>query len=542
MSGDNISADGNGTDESPRQNNVTRRRLIQVLGASGVAGVAGCSADTGQSAETPTEPATDTAIETAEELAKSATIGVEFDVTSDRWGPVYPYYTRVFEPLVWPTHELKAAPWLATDWKQTGDKTWEFEIREGVTFHNGESLDAEDVIASLKDLLSREVVQQWLHMKPEEQRKVDDMTVELKTTRRIPVFPGTIAHNFVFAHPKDTLYITPKDDQQSVIGTGPYKVKKQKPEQFLTVSAFDDYWQGSPKMEELTYRVLRDENTRALALKSGEIHVGMMLPDSQLESINNSDETYAITQESTSVFVANFNTASEPTADVKLRKALNYAVSQKEIVEGAVNGIGTPGRGPISEIVWWSAHDSLPTYGPDKAKAEDLVEQSAYEGETLTLFAVPREGPENLMTQIIQQSAKDVGVDIEIKMLEEGGLDERVQNGEGNLYIEEFGTNSAAPDYIIRGLYHRDGYGSDEAIIEALPEEFHSLVDKGFEATDSEAKKNAYVEAQQIMMDSAILIPLIYREYVVGHSKDVGKFDYPPMKYTTRWEKLERSK
>lgn len=524
--------------ESSQQNNTSRRRLLHFLGASAIAGLAGCSAGNKTSTETATD--TEKGAETGKELRQSATIGVRMPVANgvegrfnyDNWGGVAEYYTRIFEPLTWATRDLKVKPNLATEWRATGEKTWEFDIRDGVTFHNGKPLNAEAVVFSLKKMLSLyDYVPKWSKTKPEGVRKVDDMTIEVENTRPYPGFPGHMTHlNFVIQHPDRTM--------GNPIGTGPYKFEEKEKGHHLTVSAFEDYWADTPQMKELTYRVIPDRNTRALALEGDRIDLGMELPTSQFEAINKSDNTVAVSQTRPKPVWLTFEN-TKPTTDIKLRKALNYAISQKKVVEGSQNDIGVPARGPVPNIVWWSMHDSLPKFGPNKAKAKTLVEESSYNGETLQLLAesdsqVPSP---KLIGQIVQQQAKDVGVDIEVKMMGGGAYNKAEKNNEGNIYLTEDSIPFAGSLYIFNLDPTRNYLKGFEGFKDV--EKVRSLAAKGLEAKKREVKKDALGEAQQILMKNAYIVPLFYEKYVNGKDKNFGKYAFHPFPTNQAWENLK---
>lgn len=175
--------DRNWLDESTHQNDGTeptatpsRRQLLHLFGAGGVIGLAGCFAgnEASEEAETATDTGTGTGTgtETGKELQESATIAISMDITGDFydiWGGVSPYYTRINEPLVWPTPDLKIKPWLATDWSATDENTWVFKLREDVMFHNGEVMNADAVIFSISEFIKEEpyVGTNMLKLKPE---------------------------------------------------------------------------------------------------------------------------------------------------------------------------------------------------------------------------------------------------------------------------------------------------------------------------------------------------------------------------------------
>lgn len=539
-------ANGGQRDALQRYNSTSRRQLLCLVGAGGVAGFAGCSTGDDGGAETDTEPDveqdTGTATATEEKLQQSATIGLPRSVTGDWtafYGGMSGYFTRVLEPLVWTNSKLKPKPWLATDWQATGDKTWEFSLREDITFHNGKSLNADAVDFSFKTFLNQSWTEGWL--KIEDVSPVDEMTVEITNTKPVGNFPATIAHNLVAVqHPNRTKGVGSKGQP---IGTGPYKVEEIKKGQHVKVSAYDDYWKSSPKMEELTFRELSDPNTRALALMGHQIDVGLELPMSQVESIKKAEKTNAQIESKPQTSLFYINTVRGPTTDIKLRKAINYAVAKKKAINGAMNGVGKAARGPIPPMIYWSNHDSLPAYGPDKAQAKELIKQSEYDGETIRILANPNSSFLNkpkLLVQVIQQAFKDVGLNAELQMTENLDKQEDAAAEGTHLYLDSPGTVSAGSDYLLQDVYHSENAQIAKWIPEPLPnEKVDTLLDKGLQAQDPEQKKEAYGKVQQIIMEKAIILPVAHPGWIAGTYKDIGKFDFPPRSEFSRWENIK---
>jgi len=521
-------------------NDFSRRRILRALGAGGAASIAGCTGgdqratpttgtgDAGQAGSTPGD----------EQLKDSATVAIKTDPTADTWavyGGVMGYYTNILEPLVWVNENLEKVPWLAKSWERTGDKTFEFTIREGVKFHNGEPLTADEVVWSFETILNEWTwASGWLHITPEGVRKVDDMTVEFTTIDVYPTFPGGIAHNLAAIQHPD------RERAGQPIATGPYKVEEIEKGQYVKTSVFDDYWR-EPAKTAIDFRVITDENTRSLALQGHDVDVAYGLPRDKVDSFRKSDKTDVITRLAAHSAFTEIHTKKAPTDDVKLRKALNYAVSQEALVESALNGIGQPARGVIPPVVYWSGHDALPKYGPNEEKARELVEQSDYDGETLQFIVEPVQ-PVNskLQAQVIQGAASEVGIDIDIKMMEEAAFEEALTNDGGHLFLEEKGSNSAAADYIIYDWYSEH----DGANWYDMGEKADSLIRKGFQTSDPQVKKESYVKAQQIMAEKAVVLPLYYTEYVIGTRKDVEGLDKGliPIVEMSRFTELEHLK
>jgi peptide/nickel transport system substrate-binding protein len=533
----------------------TRRTWLQMLGVGGAVSLAGCAGGDGGSQDDPYDTTTTTTTTdetttdgdtTTESEPKAATVALSTDPTADVWsvyGGVMPYYTNVLEPLIWVTDDMKLKPWLAEDWQSTGEKTWEFTLRDGVTFHNGEPLTADAVVFSFEQVLNEwSWAPGWLHLEPDTVTKLDDSTVEFTTTDPFPNFPGTIAHNMVaIQHPS-------RDREAGeVVGTGPFEVVDRKSQQHVKTEAFDDYWNGDVGLPALTFRVISDPNTRALALQNHDVDVAYEPPKNKLQSLKDGENTDAVTHLSPSAGSARLNIYKSPTDDADLRKALNYAVPQQLIVEEVLNGVGTPAKGPIADSIYWSAHEKLPAYGPDVEKAKSLVDESSYDGETLDLLVSNGLTSGKLLAQVLQQRFDEIGVTVEIQVMEEAAFDDAVRNGKAHIELNASGTNSGAADYLIYETFHSKG-DMNERLNEKNGtglynpgKEVDSLIEKGFQATDRDVKEQAYEEALQIVMDQAVVVPLYYSEYVVASYADVDSLDLRPIPEMVQWPSLDHA-
>jgi len=547
MAENGATADGHRADESPQRTDNTgiptpsRRRLLHLLGVGSVAGIAGCSSGPGQDTEpgAGTETGTEPPTATERELQQSATVALPTPPVTSTWqlyGQIRPYYTRVVEPLVWVTDGMELEPWLATEWEATGETTWEFTIRDGVQFHNGEALTADEVVFSFRQQEAGTLG--FVNLEPEGIRKVDDLTVEFENTSPLPVFPGAIAHNaFAVQHPEAA------DTEHEVIGTGPYQVDEVEPDQFLEAVAFDEYWNGTPATGELTFQSIVDANTRVLSLQNHEIDIAFDPPRGKVEALRNAENVEVLTQTTPRVGYFGFNVNRTPTDDAKLRRGLNYAVSQELIVENVLNGIGEPAKGPIAKMIDWSAHESLPEYGPDGEKARELVEQSGYEGEPLKLGVSVRRTGDELVAETFEQMAGDVGVNVDIQLMEEAAYDELVRTGDFHLRLMENGTRSGSADYILYDIYHTEGfYNAAGAGVFNYGGEVDSMIAKGRQATDSGVREEAYEKAIHRIMAEGVIIPIYYKEYVVAKRDDVEGIDFSPISFMVRWGGLEHAK
>ena len=281
------------------EQNLSRRQLLGGIGAGTVAGLAGCVG----------------ASEEANGDAGEYTIVPYLDPTGDRgwerWSGMTPYWTRVVEPLVWGTDDMQPKPWLATDWEATGETTWVFELREGVTFHNGEEMTADDVVHSFEnDILTEygDFVYGWLHLEPGSVEKIDDYTVKFTNTEPFAGFPGTIGHNMIDIHPPEA-----DPHNGTVIGTGPFVLDEVEDGQQVRVERFDDYWGGDVLPEALTFRAAEDVTTRTNLLEAGDADIILDPAKSRVSSLEDDSSIRVETQQSSGSSFVSINIYNEPT-------------------------------------------------------------------------------------------------------------------------------------------------------------------------------------------------------------------------------------
>ncbi|ELZ95962.1 ABC-type dipeptide/oligopeptide/nickel transport system, substrate binding protein [Haloferax mucosum ATCC BAA-1512] len=470
------------------------------------------------------------------------TVALERDPTREKWdvyNGITPYFTHVFEPLVGVTDEMQTEPLLATEWEAVDETTWEFSLRDGVTFHNGDPLTASAVVDSFTRVFEQwSWVPGWIGVEPDGVTVVDEGTVRFQTTEPFPAFPGTISHNyFGIQHP---------DATDTPVGTGPFRVTNVESQKSVTLTPYEGYRDDAERPSELTFKWIEDPNTRLLSLEKGSIDVAQTIPKSRATSVDDASETAIETQLTPSAGLVAVNLYKSPTDDELLRQALNWAVDQAQLVKSALNGIGKPARGPISSVIPWAVHDDLPTYGPDRDKARDLVEQSGYDGETLSILVNSENADDGTVAQILNGWFSDIGVESKIRQVDPASFNDTFTAGEAHLTLVGFGSNSAACDYLIRAMFHSDGSDNRKlherngtGVYNPGPE-VDRLIEDGYRAETMAEKREHYGEVQKRVVNTGAIIPLYYNEHVLGRQSNVSGIDGHPIGKMLGWSTLER--
>jgi len=297
---------------------------------------------------------------------------------------------HVWDNLIYRNPETgKYEPLLATSWKWIDPTTIEFKIRKGVKFHNGDALTAEDVAFTFNYVLdpkSKIINKQhvaWMAGAT----KVDDYTVRLKLKKPFPAaleYLSSVNPIYPAAYFKK---VGLEGYSQHPVGTGPYKIVKINSGDSVEMVKNDDYFKDSPKntatIKHLTFKVIPDGETRIAELMTGGIDWTWRIPSDQADAMREMDGIKITSAETMRVgFVildAHGNSEQgKPFADIRVRRAVNHAISRKAISEGLVRGgsrvINTPCY--VSQVGCVVEKATVYDYNPEKAKK--LLAEAGY--------------------------------------------------------------------------------------------------------------------------------------------------------------------
>src|SRR5881628_3913026 len=224
----------------------------------------------------------------------------------------------------------KPAPMLATGWKVVNDTTWEFALRQGVKFHNGEPFNAASVKATMdyiKDPANKtHYLPRWAQVK--EVQIVNDSTVRFITEKP---WPGLIDRasltDFLVLPAKALRELGPAKLAERPIGTGPFKFVEWKRDERLVLEKNPDYWQGPADVSRVTFRFIPEFSSRLAALLSGEIDIMKDVPPHTVDAVERSGRARLRSAVSSRInYLALVNLRPAPMHDLRVRRAMNHAV------------------------------------------------------------------------------------------------------------------------------------------------------------------------------------------------------------------------
>ncbi|MFZ4451635.1 ABC transporter substrate-binding protein [Salibacterium aidingense] len=426
---------------------------------------------------------------------------------------------NMFDTLLTSDEDNNVAPALATDWEATDDKTWEFQLRDDVTFHNGEEFNAETVKFSIERLLDPETQSPIVELSNvEEVNIVDDYTVEIVTETPDPILPNKLTLFGGVMVPKE--YIEEEGEEhfaENPVGTGPFQYDSWQKDSEVVMDAYEDYWQGAPKVDELTFRVIPDDSNLASALTADEIDIAANISPDVASQLSDTENVNIDTEQGIRTFFINLDADDEdsPLHEKKVRQALNYAVDVDVMIDSVLGGNASK----VPTIVPqenFGFDDSITPYEYDPEKAKELLAEAGYEDGFDIEFNA--NNLDSNIVQVIAAQLEDVGVNAEIELMD------------SETFISNISSGDVAPMYFNGNTgWTLDAMSNFQSFIRSDRrynrwdnEEADKLVDIEEQTIDSDARQEAFTELQEIIKEEAPFIFLYQKDNLYGVRDDVN--------------------
>ncbi|MEU4269765.1 ABC transporter substrate-binding protein [Streptomyces sp. NPDC026092] len=336
---------------------------------------------------------------------------------------------NVCEQLLRVTPELKIEPGLAVKYANPDPKTWVYTLRPGVTFHDGTTMTADDVVASLTRHMDPATGSPW----GSAFKNVASITasgpleVTIKLNRPdvllnelLAASPGTV-ESAAFLKKAGKEYGGPKG---KVNCTGPYALDGWAQGESVTLKKYPKYWDASlvPKNDTVTFTFIEDPAARTSAFLSGTSDGGYMVPSSSIAQLRGTTKGKLYFGPNTAAADLSVLDLKGPLGDLKVRRALSMALDRKNIVKAAAGGVGIPAKAPTARGAWALVPDkteayfaALPEPVYDVAAAKKLIEEAGATGRTVTL-ATSTLAPEiSVVANAVQAAGKEIGLDVRLK-------------------------------------------------------------------------------------------------------------------------------
>ena len=394
-------------------------------------------------------------------------------------------YANVFEGLTRFGPDGAVLPALAESWEVAPDGlSWVFNLREGVSFHDGLPFTAEDVVFSFDRAMAADSTnaQKQLFDGINEVTAIDDTTVEIG----LDAPKGSLLFNLAWG---DAVIVSPasaETNKSNPVGTGPFRFSNWVQGDRIELVRNEEYWGGKPALEKVTFKFISDPTAAFAAMMAGDLDAFPNYPAPENLAQFEADPRFSVIVGSTEgETILAMNNARPPFDDIRVRRAVAHAIDRQAVIDGAMFGYGTP----------IGSH-----FAPHSPAYEDLTAESAYDPELAKALLAEAGYPDGFATTLTlpPPSYARRGGEIVASQLRAVGIEVEIINVEWAQWLEQVFTNKDFGLTIVShtepmdiGIYARKDYyfGSDDPVMRALM--------LGLDATSDETERTAILRAAQ---------------------------------------------
>lgn len=405
----------------------------------------------------------------------------------------------VYERLVEFDDAGEPQPMLAESWEMPDDLTYVFTLRQGVTFHNGKPLTAEDVKYTFERIMDEATASpraaQFTSI--DEIEATDERTVTFRLNAPFGPFLATLDLNFSSIVPNDPSI----DLQTTMVGTGPFMLDSWEQDTETVLVAFADYWlPDEPMVSTVRYRILQEESSRLAAIRTGEIHLTAIADPLTVQAAADSEGVQVIEHDTTDYYLLGLNTAEAPFDDVRVRQALSLAIDRQAIVDVVFFGSGQV-TGPIVPTLgeWAQPIEQLPNYTVDRERAQALLEEAGASDLSFTILVGSLYQEFTNIALVIQDQLAEIGVTVELEQVEWGTFIDRWIARDFQSFVS-FNSGSGDPDAALYSAFTTEG-GTNA--YQFSDEEVDRLLDSGRTTTSAEDRKSIYENVEVALAEAA---------------------------------------
>lgn len=395
--------------------------------------------------------------------------------------------------------------------------TYTLVLKEGLTWHDGEPITADDVIFTLNTILDEEQESYKrdsliINGTPIEAEKIDDLTVaihlpEVSVPFLIDLEKVTPIPEHIFA---DSGKIIESELNNEPVGSGPFVFGEVRSGEYIQVNPYGEYYKGAPNLESVVYRIIADPQASKTALLNSELdYLSISAEDIEIFEPEENIDVYVYDNRRVSNMI--FKETNEALQDINVRKAIAYGINREELIQGAYGdtGLSEPAYSFYPRTALYQT-DDVEKYEFNQETAKELLSEAGYaEGDlTLKIGYTNANQQQETYALIMQQQLAEIGINIEIVSMERGAFVSELVNPEStafdlayNSYALGIEPSKYAPLFLTGNQNNFTGY-SNERVDE--------LFASGVVETDEEARAEIYKEIQQIVIDELPLLPIDY--------------------------------
>lgn len=435
---------------------------------------------------------------------------------------------QIYETLFVYDDKYQIAPWLCESYEYQRNDTIILHIRKGVKFHNGDELQASDVLFTFKRILEKKLsgMVEVSNVLIDKCQIIDKYTLKLVTNGPVAT-QIPLLENPASSIMSERAYNEANGNflKGACVGTGPYQFVSYAAGDQLTLKAFDGYWRkGEPHIKNLVMRFISDTSSRAVEAETGGADIVYDIGSKDLAIVDKAKGVTIISDLGTNTSHLLLNTAQKPMDNPLVRQAIFYGVDAKAAVNVAYGKFGSFATGWVTPGIKGYDPDLAAKYFPkrDVEKAKKLLAEAGYpKGLTLHISIANNNKERGDMAEVFQAQLAEVGIDLKVDVMESSTWNSFILEGKAQMTIYGF---SAAD------------FEADRALVQFMPEnvnyklcsfdnkQFQEMVRTSFVTLDNNKRFQLYQDAAKLLMQNYITLPLWHKALNAAVRDDVGGF------------------
>lgn len=424
--------------------------------------------------------------------------------------------------------QMELEPWIAESYENVDELTWTITLKDGVTFSNGKSVDAQAVKACIEDLVN--VHERAAGDLAIDSIEADGLEVTIKTTEPKPALVNSLCDPYGCI-----IDVSAGNEGGIVVGTGPFVATELVTDDHINLVKNENYWGQDVNIDEITVLTISDGDTLAMALQNGDIDAAYGMAYASYPLFENEDYTFTSTATSRA-FYLQMNYNSDVISDDAVRAAISMGIDKESFVNTLLNGYGYVGVGAFPDTFTFGQGLNAKEYNPEEAK--NILEEAGWidsdgdgirekDGKTLTIkwLTYPSRQELPLLAESAQASLKEIGIDVQLNITADHGTIV-ADPSEWDVYAAAFVTCGIGdPMYFFTthclsdSTKNRGGYSNEK--LEELAVEMNNTF-------DTESRSDLAIDMQNIILeDDAFVFCSFLRMSMISKANVTGLTAHP---------------
>jgi ABC-type transport system substrate-binding protein len=433
---------------------------------------------------------------------------------------------KLFNGLVRLGDDLSIQPDIAKEWSVSGDGlTYTFRLKHGVFFSNNQEVKAYDFKYSFQRILDPKSkspntwilekilgADDFMRGKAKDVkgiRLIDDYTLEIRLRRPFSPFLSLLTMSATYVVPSLEVEKLGPDFSSHPIGTGPFVLREWLPNRELRLEKRGNYFDSPARVKGIIYRIIPEDLTAVTEFELGNLDV-ITIPASEYPRYRDdpAKQSFISSLKGINTYYLGLNCSKPPFNNLRLRRAINYAIDREKILETIYEGRGRLANGPVPDNLRKWKREPDYEYNPEEAR--EIIKREGQEGITISFYITADQEVIDI-AEVIQSYIKAVGINVKIKQLEWSAYKEAVNKGEPNMFYLSWWADYPDPENFLFPLFHSSNFGAGGNRTRYSNPAVDSLIEKGQNTLNIEKRNLLYEKAEELIVADAPWVFLWHR-------------------------------